>query len=100
MCQLSEYVDDTEDYINIMLDEKQNSLLQLNVLIMTATLFVSIVLVITAAFAMNITSPLYDSDNPSNYPVFYYVICGSSAASGVLFLLTVVYFRGRGLISA
>lgn len=26
--QLQEYVDDAEDYINIMLDEKQNQLLQ------------------------------------------------------------------------
>jgi hypothetical protein len=30
--QLREYVDDTEDYINIMLDEKQNQLLQMGVL--------------------------------------------------------------------
>lgn len=27
--QFQEYVDDTEDYINIMLDEKQNQLLQM-----------------------------------------------------------------------
>ncbi|KAG9144844.1 hypothetical protein Leryth_018976 [Lithospermum erythrorhizon] len=35
---LKEYVDDTEDYINIMLDDEQNHLLQLGVILTTATL--------------------------------------------------------------
>ena len=90
-------MDDTEDYINIMLDEKQNSLLQMNVLLTTGTLFVSLVIVITGVFGMNIPSSLFD-DVPANYVVFYYVVCGSSAAAVVLFAATIAYLRSRGLI--
>ena len=38
--KLREYVEDTEDYINIMLDDKQNQLLQMGVVLSTATLMV------------------------------------------------------------
>jgi magnesium transporter len=37
--KLREYVEDTEDYINIMLDDKQNQLLQMGVVLSTATLW-------------------------------------------------------------
>ncbi|KAL0337046.1 UNVERIFIED_CONTAM: Magnesium transporter MRS2-3 [Sesamum calycinum] len=43
---LREYVDDTEDYINIMLDDKQNHLLQMGVMLTTATLVVSAFVVV------------------------------------------------------
>nr|AYV92001.1 MGT1 [Saccharum spontaneum] len=56
---LREYVDDTEDYINIMLDDKQNQLLQMGILLSTATLVMSCAIAITGVFGMNITIPLY-----------------------------------------
>lgn len=52
--QLREYVDDTEDYINIMLDEKQNQLLQMGVLLTTATVVVTAGIVVVSLFGMNI----------------------------------------------
>ncbi|CAI5991811.1 unnamed protein product [Closterium sp. NIES-64] len=96
--QLREYVEDTEDYINIMLDEKQNSLLQMNVLLTTATLFISFFIVVTGVFGMNIDCSYFDPENPANYSVFYYVVIGSTVACIASFILAVVYMRSRGLI--
>ncbi|GJP36357.1 hypothetical protein CLOM_g20872 [Closterium sp. NIES-68] len=98
LSSLREYVEDTEDYINIMLDEKQNSLLQMNVLLTTATLFISFFIVVTGVFGMNIDCSYFDPENPSNYNVFYYVVIGSTVACIASFILSVVYMRSRGLI--
>lgn len=57
---LREYVDDTEDYINIMLDDKQNHLLQMGVMLTTATLVVSAFVVVAGVFGMNIHIELFD----------------------------------------
>lgn len=51
---LREYVDDTEDYINIMLDDKQNHLLQMGVVLTTATVVVSAFVALTGVFGMNV----------------------------------------------
>ena len=44
-------MEDTEDYINIMLDDKQNQLLQMGVVLSTATLMASCAVVVTAVVA-------------------------------------------------
>ncbi|CAI5957751.1 unnamed protein product, partial [Closterium sp. NIES-65] len=93
---LREYVEDTEDYINIMLDEKQNSLLQMNVLLTTATLFISFFIVVTGVFGMNIDCSYFDPENPANYSVFYYVVIGSTVACITSFILAVVYMPTNG----
>lgn len=54
--QLKEYIDDTEDYINIMLDEKQNQLLQMGVMLSTATIVLTAGVVVVSIFGMNIRS--------------------------------------------
>ncbi|KAG8054618.1 hypothetical protein GUJ93_ZPchr0001g31048 [Zizania palustris] len=51
---IREYADDTEDYINIMLDEKQNQLLQMGVMLMAATVVVTAGIVVVSLFGMNI----------------------------------------------
>uniref|UniRef100_A0A0D9V8B0 Magnesium transporter n=1 Tax=Leersia perrieri TaxID=77586 RepID=A0A0D9V8B0_9ORYZ len=51
---IREYADDTEDYINIMLDEKQNQLLQMGVMLTTATVVVTAGIVVVSLFGMNI----------------------------------------------
>ncbi|KAK6927395.1 Mg2+ transporter protein, CorA-like/Zinc transport protein ZntB [Dillenia turbinata] len=50
---MSEYVDDTEDYINIMLDDKQNQLLQMGVMLSTATMVLNGGIVVAGIFGMN-----------------------------------------------
>ncbi|KAF9621152.1 hypothetical protein IFM89_016646 [Coptis chinensis] len=63
--KLREYVDDTEDYINIMLDDKQNHLLQMGVVLTAvltaATLVVSGFIVVVGIFGMNIKIDLFNT---------------------------------------
>ncbi|RRT64676.1 hypothetical protein GW17_00028645 [Ensete ventricosum] len=59
--KLREYVDDTEDYINIMLDEKQNQLLQMGVMLSTATVVTTAGVVVVGLFGMNIGIDLYNA---------------------------------------
>lgn len=102
--QLREYVDDTEDYINIMLDEKQNSLLLMNILIQASTLSITTFLVITTIFAMNIPSAdniagsIYDPDIPGNHAYFKYMVGFGTAGTLVVLVAIVAYMWRRGLI--
>ncbi|KAF8411774.1 hypothetical protein HHK36_004333 [Tetracentron sinense] len=59
---MREYVDDTEDYVNIMLDDKQNQLLQMGVVLSTATLVLNCGIVVAGIFGMNIHIELFDGE--------------------------------------
>lgn len=96
--QLREYVEDTEDYINIMLDDKQNSLLQMNILLTTATLSLSMFVVVVGIFGMNIPLWLFDHEDPNNYSVFYYVIGGCTLGVILVFSAVVSYVRYKRLL--
>ena len=52
----------TEDQINIMLDDKQNHLLQMGVKLTIATLVVSAFVVVAGVFGINIGIDLVDGD--------------------------------------
>ncbi|KAH9318331.1 hypothetical protein KI387_020100, partial [Taxus chinensis] len=54
---LREYIDDTEDYINIQLDNHRNQLIQLELLLSSATVVVSIYSLVAGIFGMNIPYP-------------------------------------------
>ncbi|KAI3712303.1 hypothetical protein L1987_70854 [Smallanthus sonchifolius] len=58
--RLREYVFETEDYINIMLDDKQNHLLQMGVMLTTATLVMGAFVVVAGVFGMNIGIDLFN----------------------------------------
>lgn len=94
--QLRAYVDDTEDLINIMLDEKQNSLLQMNVVLTNATVFISCFIVVTGVFGMNIPFDPYVSKEMD--VIFYYIVSFSSAGAIFLFILSMIYMWKKGLI--
>ncbi|KAH9295971.1 hypothetical protein KI387_039559 [Taxus chinensis] len=72
---LREYVDDTEDYINIMLDDKQNHLLQMGVMLTTATLVISAAVVVAGLFGMNITIELFQPEL-AGLPQFLWTVGG------------------------
>ncbi|XP_074556222.1 magnesium transporter MRS2-F-like [Curcuma longa] len=76
---LKEYMDDTEDYIKIMLDDKQNQLLQMGVMLTTATVVTTAAIVVTAVFGMNIRIPLYESS-----PIKFWETLGSLIGGGVV----------------
>nr|CAB3484528.1 unnamed protein product [Digitaria exilis] len=92
---LREYVDDTEDYINIMLDDKQNQLLQMGIMLSTGTLVVSCGIAATGVFGMNITIPLYTSATDG---VFWQVTGGIAGATAAVYLVALLCYRRSGIL--
>ncbi|XP_076958904.1 magnesium transporter MRS2-I-like isoform X2 [Bidens hawaiensis] len=54
LTSLREYIDDTEDYINIQLDNHRNQLIQLELFLSSGTVCMSIYALVTGIFGMNI----------------------------------------------
>ncbi|GMY38742.1 magnesium transporter MRS2-3 isoform X1 [Fagus crenata] len=94
---LREYVDDTEDYINIMLDDKQNHLLQMGVMLTTATLVLSAFVVVAGIFGMNITIELFD-DKESGMPQFLWTVGGSCTGSIFLYVIAIAWCKHKRLL--
>ncbi|CAJ1924771.1 unnamed protein product [Sphenostylis stenocarpa] len=94
---LREYVDDTEDYINIMLDDKQNHLLQMGVMLTTATLVVSAFVVVAGVFGMNIHIDLFDSDK-SGMTEFLWTVGGSAAGTIFLYVVAIAWCKQKRLL--
>uniref|UniRef100_A0A0D9W514 Magnesium transporter n=1 Tax=Leersia perrieri TaxID=77586 RepID=A0A0D9W514_9ORYZ len=96
MIKLREYVDDTEDYINMMLDEKQNQLLQMGILMSTATLVISCAIVVTGVLGINIHIPLYET--PADTSVFWYAVAGIVGGGIALYLAAILCYKGTGIL--
>ncbi|WVZ85672.1 hypothetical protein U9M48_032567 [Paspalum notatum var. saurae] len=92
---LREYVDDTEDYINIMLDDKQNQLLQMGIMLSTGTLVISCAITVTGVFGMNITIPLYETATAG---VFWQVTGGIAGATAAVYLVALLCFKRSGIL--
>lgn len=95
--KLREYVDDTEDYINIMLDDKQNHLLQMGVMLTTATLVISAFIVVAGIFGMNIHIELFDEDK-AGMPEFMWTIGGGAAGSIFLYVIAIAWCKYKRLL--
>ncbi|CAJ2651031.1 magnesium transporter MRS2-3 [Trifolium pratense] len=94
---LREYVDDTEDYINIMLDDKQNHLLQMGVMLTTATLVVSAFVVVAGIFGMNIHIELFD-DKLYGMREFLWTVGGGTAGTIFLYVVAIAWCKHKGLL--
>ncbi|PNX96612.1 magnesium transporter MRS2-3-like protein, partial [Trifolium pratense] len=81
---LAEYVEDTEDYINITLDDKQNRILQAGVQIGTASVIVNFFVVVTGIFGMNIHIDLFEAKANS---AFLETVFGCTATCIILYFL-------------
>ncbi|KAF9674358.1 hypothetical protein SADUNF_Sadunf10G0119100 [Salix dunnii] len=85
---LKEYIDDTEDLINIKLGNVQNQLIQFELLLTAATFVATIVAVVTGIFGMNFVASIFD------YPsAFYWVLIISGFACVLLYFSFLFYFR-------
>ncbi|XP_020524419.1 magnesium transporter MRS2-F isoform X3 [Amborella trichopoda] len=91
---LKEYVDDMEDYIKIILDDKQNQLLQMAVMLMTATLIVTGAIVAVGMLSINIHVPLFET----GVPQFLQATFGIFGACVVLYLMAIGWGKNRGLL--
>ncbi|KAF5791442.1 putative Mg2+ transporter protein, CorA-like/Zinc transport protein ZntB [Helianthus annuus] len=96
LTSLREYIDDTEDYINIQLDNHRNQLIQLELFLSSGTVCMSIYALVTGIFGMNMP---YTWNDDHGY-MFKWVVIVSGAFSAVLFLLIVFYARFKGLVGS
>ncbi|KAJ4765185.1 Magnesium transporter MRS2-1 [Rhynchospora pubera] len=90
---LKGYIDDTEDFINIQLDNVRNQLIQVDLLLSTASFIVAILGVVVGIFGMNFPVPLFDK-----LKAFYWVLGISGLTGIVIFCVFLWYFKRRRLI--
>eukprot|EP00252_Welwitschia_mirabilis_P021962 TRINITY_DN5794_c0_g1_i2.p1 TRINITY_DN5794_c0_g1~~TRINITY_DN5794_c0_g1_i2.p1 ORF type:complete len:459 (+),score=94.58 TRINITY_DN5794_c0_g1_i2:784-2160(+) len=93
LTSLKEYIDDTEDFINIQLDNVRNQLIQFELLLTTATFVVAIFGVVAGVFGMNIPIDLFDEPW-----TFKWVLIITGALGALIFSAFLCYFKHRRLI--
>ena len=95
MQTLAEYIDDTEDLINITLDSHRNQLIQIDLLLTAATFCVGLVTTVAGIMGMN----LNNGNNPGNGPksVFNLVSILSSVLALTLLVIFILFIRWKGL---
>lgn len=90
---LKEYIDDTEDLINIKLGTVQNQLIQYELLLTAATFVATIFAMVTAVFGMNFEDSIFN--DPST---FNWVLIVTGAFCGALYSLFLFYFRQKKVL--
>ncbi|XP_010516553.1 PREDICTED: magnesium transporter MRS2-4 [Camelina sativa] len=90
-----EYIDDTEDYVNIQLDNQRNELIQLQLTLTIASFAIAAETLLASLFGMNIHCPLYDT-----HGVFGYFVWSVTALCIVLFMVTLGYARWKKLLGS
>ncbi|CAL1411187.1 unnamed protein product [Linum trigynum] len=93
---LREYIDDTEDYINIQLDNHRNQLIQLELFLSAGTVCLSIYSLVAGIFGMNIP---YTWNKDYGY-VFIWVVVLTGILCLIVFLGIMSYARYKGLIGS
>ncbi|KAI8539410.1 hypothetical protein RHMOL_Rhmol09G0181000 [Rhododendron molle] len=87
---LKEYIDDTEDLINIKLGNVQNQLIQFELLLTAATFVATIFAVVAGVFGMNFEDSIFD------YPfAFHWVLITTGVFCGMLYISFLFYFRHK-----
>lgn len=90
-----EYIDDTEDYVNIQLDNQRNELIQLQLTLTIASFAIAAETLVAGLFGMNIPCTLYNKQG-----IFWFFVGGSSAGCILLFLLVLGYARWKKLLGS
>uniref|UniRef100_A0A1J3CXN7 Magnesium transporter n=1 Tax=Noccaea caerulescens TaxID=107243 RepID=A0A1J3CXN7_NOCCA len=90
-----EYIDDTEDYVNIQLDNQRNELIQLQLILTMASFAITAETLLATTFGMNIPCPWYHMDG-----VFGHFVWSISAFCIVLFMATLGYAKWKKLLGS
>ncbi|VFQ59033.1 unnamed protein product [Cuscuta campestris] len=90
-----EYIDDTEDYVNIQLDNQRNELIQLQLILTIASFAIAVETLVAGWFGMNIPCSLYKIQG-----VFWPFVGGMTAACIVLFFVVLGYARWKKLLGS
>ncbi|XP_075477295.1 magnesium transporter MRS2-I-like isoform X1 [Primulina tabacum] len=93
---LREYIDNTEDYINIQLDNHRNQLIQLELFLSSGTVCLSIYSLVAGIFGMNIP---YTWNEDHGF-MFKWVVIVSGAFCAAIFVLIVANARAKGLVGS
>ncbi|OMO78393.1 Mg2+ transporter protein, CorA-like/Zinc transport protein ZntB [Corchorus capsularis] len=93
---LREYIDDTEDYINIQLDNHRNQLIQLELFLSSGTVCLSIYSLVAAIFGMNIP---YTWKEGHGY-MFKWVVILTGILCASTFTFIISYARHKGLVGS
>lgn len=93
LLSLKEYVDDTEDFINIKLDNVRNQLIQFELLLTAATFVVTIFAVVTGVFGMNFEDSVFETASNFNW-----VVIVSSILCAVIYLSFLLYVKHKRLL--
>ncbi|KAJ4765147.1 Magnesium transporter MRS2-like protein [Rhynchospora pubera] len=88
-----EYIDDTEDYVNIRLGHKRNQLIQLQLILIMASFAYALDVLICGFFSMNIKVSLYSTQN-----LFGPFVGGFLSASMLIFLSLLAYAKWNNLV--
>ncbi|XP_071933535.1 magnesium transporter MRS2-3-like [Coffea arabica] len=94
---LREYVDDTEDYINIMLDDKLNNMMEMVIKLMTATVALTCFMIVDSVLAINIHIDLFNDNEPPNKS-FLWMICAGSFGTICIYIIAMWLYRYKGLL--
>ncbi|XP_051145356.1 magnesium transporter MRS2-4 [Andrographis paniculata] len=90
-----EYIDDTEDYVNIQLDNQRNELIQLQLTITIASFAIAFETLAAGIFGMNIQCTWYSVDG-----IFGKVVWTMTGVSVALFVIIWGYARWKKLIGS
>ncbi|XP_047968944.1 magnesium transporter MRS2-5-like isoform X1 [Salvia hispanica] len=93
LLSLKEYIDDTEDLINIKLGNVQNQLIKFELLLRAATFVTAMFAAVAAVFGMNFEDTVFDEASTFNWVLVISGIC-----CGVLYGLFLAYFRNKKVI--
>ncbi|KAG9152413.1 hypothetical protein Leryth_015820 [Lithospermum erythrorhizon] len=93
LTSLKEYIDDTEDFINIQLDNVRNQLIQFELLLTTATFVVAIFGVVAGIFGMNFEIQMFNYPHAFKWVLTITGVCGALIFSGFLW-----FFKHRRLM--
>ncbi|KAI4375583.1 hypothetical protein MLD38_013437 [Melastoma candidum] len=94
---LQDYVDNTEAYVNILLDGGQNVMLKLMVLVATGTVMLNFQNVVTGLFGMNLTIAFTD---PPDRPItnFMYIVGFSVVAAVIFYIAAIAWYKYKRLV--
>lgn len=90
---MREYIDDTEDYVNIQLDNQRNELIQLQLTLTIASFAIAVETLIAGMFGMNIPCLLYEING-----IFEMFVGILTASCILIFLLVLGYARWKKLL--
>nr|GLL45609.1 magnesium transporter MRS2-4-like isoform X1 [Ipomoea trifida] len=90
-----EYIDDTEDYVNIQLDNQRNELIQLQLILTIASFAIAVETLVAGWFGMNIPCVLYNMQG-----IFWPFVGGMTAACIILFFIMLGYARWKKLLGS